>query len=538
MNSVLMQGTGPVASMTGSPTPATGDFLAVLADALAPSVPPEVSNVAALAPELIAAPSMDATTVTRVPSNTTTISVTVPPAEAARSAAIAYAATDVVVEAVASAETPAPVPIVALASDAANSSVAVAASIAAQPELAPMRRADERLDVWADTPNSVADAPNSDADPGVLRDSDPTGRMAGAADPVDEMRDESTPFEDRKDLASRQPVGAGVTRPTVDVSSPPLPQWNGRGPAEVAAAVRPAQGHASISRPGVHSAHGPVARPGWLPGALGAQALVVRGGAALQALGQYTSVGRGPGSQHVLPVTEQRATPVAAATSAATDAIDRAALSAQLSSLEGTSGDDADRPAAETRHGEHAAAVGDTAALERTPSPVETAPTTSNVVPNGAAAVRPGPIGPVGAAIHRTPHPGGLGMIGTDRVDRVRQQTAGRPVQRLTVDLDNARVAVRVRGERVSVDVLSDPAATLGQTWAHDVERTLETAMRAQEASPGRLPVERDRVSTGQATGHDHRSDRHHGSGGDGRGEQSGREQRRAVPWWLTEDDE
>lgn len=178
--------------------------------------------------------------------------------------------------------------------------------------------------------------------------------------------------------------------------------------------------------------------------------------------------------------------------------------------------------------------------LDRTPSPSDaTSAATSTVLPNGAAAVRPTPAGHVGAALHRTPHPGGLGMIGADRVDRLRQQTVGRPVQRLTVDLDDARVAVRVRGGQVSVDVLSDPSSTLGQTWAHDVERTLETAMRAQETSSGRLPVERERMSTSHTSGSDHRHDTHRGSGSDSRGgDQSGREQRRQVPWWLTEDDE
>jgi hypothetical protein len=131
-------------------------------------------------------------------------------------------------------------------------------------------------------------------------------------------------------------------------------------------------------------------------------------------------------------------------------------------------------------------------------------------------------------------------MIGTDRVDRVRQQTIGKPVQRLTVDLDDARVAVRVRGDRVAVDVLRDPGAVLGQGWAHDVERTLETAMRAQESAPAHMPFDRDRPTTGTTTRHDQSADRHTDRRPDGRGEggQPGHEHRRGVPWWLTEEEE
>ena len=39
MNSVLMQGVGPAAMTAGAPVATTGDFLAVLAEALAPSAP-------------------------------------------------------------------------------------------------------------------------------------------------------------------------------------------------------------------------------------------------------------------------------------------------------------------------------------------------------------------------------------------------------------------------------------------------------------------------------------------------------------------
>jgi hypothetical protein len=152
-----------------------------------------------------------------------------------------------------------------------------------------------------------------------------------------------------------------------------------------------------------------------------------------------------------------------------------------------------------------------------------------------------------GSSTQRASHPAGLGMMGTDRVDRVRQHTIGRPIQRLTVDLDDARVAVRVRGGRVSVDVVRDPEATLGQAWAHDVERTLESAMRAQDGSSTRMPLDRDRPTTAGTAHHDRPTDDHRDSTadgrrngrGDGRGDgQPGRDQRNQVPWWLTEEDQ
>jgi hypothetical protein len=141
----------------------------------------------------------------------------------------------------------------------------------------------------------------------------------------------------------------------------------------------------------------------------------------------------------------------------------------------------------------------------------------------------------------RTDQPAGLGMIGTDRVDRVRQHVSARPVQRLTVDLDDARIAVRVRGDRVSVDVLRDPDASLGQGWASDVERTLQSAMRAQESAAVRAPVERDRtVATGTAheRTNDHGPNDHPRDGSAGGRGHRGRQSRPDVPWWLTEEDE
>jgi hypothetical protein len=86
-----------------------------------------------------------------------------------------------------------------------------------------------------------------------------------------------------------------------------------------------------------------------------------------------------------------------------------------------------------------------------------------------------------GSAAHASGAPAGLGMMGTDRVAKVREQVAARPMQRLSIELDDARVAIRVRGDKVSVDVTSDPKGALGDGWARQVERTIDRAAKAQD---------------------------------------------------------
>jgi hypothetical protein len=104
--------------------------------------------------------------------------------------------------------------------------------------------------------------------------------------------------------------------------------------------------------------------------------------------------------------------------------------------------------------------------------------------------------------------PAGLGMVGTDRVTKVREQMAARPMQRLSIELDDARVAIRVRGDKVSVDVTNDPKGALGEGWARQVERTIDRAVRTQD-------------SESRGTNPDRRS------GSQGRRDQSQRQQRR-----------
>jgi hypothetical protein len=66
-------------------------------------------------------------------------------------------------------------------------------------------------------------------------------------------------------------------------------------------------------------------------------------------------------------------------------------------------------------------------------------------------------------------------------------------MQRLSIELDDARVAIRVRGDKVAVDVTSDPKGALGEGWARQVERTIDRAVRAQDpesrgTTPDRQP--------------------------------------------------
>jgi hypothetical protein len=109
--------------------------------------------------------------------------------------------------------------------------------------------------------------------------------------------------------------------------------------------------------------------------------------------------------------------------------------------------------------------------------------------------------------------PAGLGMVGADRVAKAREQTAARPMQRLSIELDDARVAIRVRGDKVSVDVTSDPKGALGEGWARQVERTIDRAVRSQEPDSRGTDAERQPGSQGRRQPHEqHRGqprDRH-----------------------------
>lgn len=104
--------------------------------------------------------------------------------------------------------------------------------------------------------------------------------------------------------------------------------------------------------------------------------------------------------------------------------------------------------------------------------------------------------------------PAGLGMMGTDRVAKVREQVAGRPMQRLSIELDDARVAIRVRGDKVSVDVTSDPKGALGEGWARQVERTIDRAAKAQDPDSRGTTSDPRSGSNGRRQSQQHRQQR------------------------------
>jgi hypothetical protein len=81
-------------------------------------------------------------------------------------------------------------------------------------------------------------------------------------------------------------------------------------------------------------------------------------------------------------------------------------------------------------------------------------------------------------------------MVSVDRVRLAREQAPAREVQRLAIDLDDARVALRFHGDDVAVKVVSDPSGTLGAGWARQVERTLDSATRA--AGDGAATMQRE----------------------------------------------
>jgi hypothetical protein len=110
-----------------------------------------------------------------------------------------------------------------------------------------------------------------------------------------------------------------------------------------------------------------------------------------------------------------------------------------------------------------------------------------------------------GAPVATDAAPAGLGMMGADRVAKVREQVAGRPMQRLSIELDDARVAIRVRGDKVSVDVTSDPKGALGEGWARQVERTIDRAVRTQESDSRGSEPDRQPGSSGRGQQQSHR---------------------------------
>lgn len=77
------------------------------------------------------------------------------------------------------------------------------------------------------------------------------------------------------------------------------------------------------------------------------------------------------------------------------------------------------------------------------------------------------------------------GVYNVDRIRYVRAMAPNREVQRLALDLDGARISVRMDGGHATVGVVSDPDDALGGGWVRQVERTLEQTVRATASSAG-----------------------------------------------------
>lgn len=90
----------------------------------------------------------------------------------------------------------------------------------------------------------------------------------------------------------------------------------------------------------------------------------------------------------------------------------------------------------------------------------------------------------VGASTHTQPlMPNSTGVYNVDRIRYVQAMAPNREVQRLALDLDGARVAVRFEGGRASLAVVSDPTGSLGKGWVRQVERTIDQTVRANNAA-------------------------------------------------------
>lgn len=90
----------------------------------------------------------------------------------------------------------------------------------------------------------------------------------------------------------------------------------------------------------------------------------------------------------------------------------------------------------------------------------------------------------VGASTHTQPLvPNSTGVYNVDRIRYVQAMAPNREVQRLALDLDGARVAVRFEGGRASLAVVSDPTGSLGKGWVRQVERTIDQTVRANNAA-------------------------------------------------------
>lgn len=104
-----------------------------------------------------------------------------------------------------------------------------------------------------------------------------------------------------------------------------------------------------------------------------------------------------------------------------------------------------------------------------------------------------------------------LGAFATDKVRYLRDMAPAREIQRLAIDLDDARVAVRFAEGAAMVDVMSDPSSRLDSGWVSNVERTLRQLDRPVDPTTAGDPSHstdnrehQDADSRGQDTRHHH----------------------------------
>lgn len=82
------------------------------------------------------------------------------------------------------------------------------------------------------------------------------------------------------------------------------------------------------------------------------------------------------------------------------------------------------------------------------------------------------------SSVERPGSTANAGVMRSDQVRVLREMAPNRELQRLAIDLDGARVSVRVDHDVAKVQVLSDPGQRLSGTWADDVQRTLNVTLR------------------------------------------------------------
>ena len=109
--------------------------------------------------------------------------------------------------------------------------------------------------------------------------------------------------------------------------------------------------------------------------------------------------------------------------------------------------------------------------------------TATNAATSSQGSSRPATSGSSGSAVTTTEGATGSGMFAADKVRYMRDLAPAREIQRLAIDLDDARIAVRFSAGAATVDVVSDPSSRLDVGWARGVEKTLRSLETSVEQS-------------------------------------------------------